>query len=244
VKTSDKEWFDLNYQRDGSPVTLRRKANYLANHLDRIKRSEPRFKESRWRSALASVNALKKACRFALARVRPHSPDGKLLTATHPLKKARGVTTRKNRRDVVGLAMRLTELVDVVVQGIKEGATPEFCELGAEMLRHAVRKSPYYKLTYQGRRQSPADWARELGIDRQVIRERLKLGWSVEDALSKPLTPHGRRNVKLLTYNGETRSMTEWARELGIKLVTLSHRLNAGWSVEDALTRPLQKRSK
>ena len=45
-----------------------------------------------------------------------------------------------------------------------------------------------------------------------------------------------RRNCKMLTYNGETKTMAEWARSLGIGHSALIARLNRGWSLEDALS--------
>lgn len=48
-----------------------------------------------------------------------------------------------------------------------------------------------------------------------------------------------RRNNKLITYNGETHCVAEWAEIVGLKAVTLHHRLKAGWSIEKALTAPL-----
>ena len=43
---------------------------------------------------------------------------------------------------------------------------------------------------------------------------------------------------RLVAYAGRTMGLSEWARELGIHRQTLSLRLAAGWSVEDALTTP------
>lgn len=44
------------------------------------------------------------------------------------------------------------------------------------------------------------------------------------------------RKTRLITYNGETHSISEWARMLNIKQGTLRMRLNKyGWSVEEAL---------
>ena len=45
-----------------------------------------------------------------------------------------------------------------------------------------------------------------------------------------------RANGKLLTYNGETKCLAEWAKDLGIRYQSLTYRLNSGWSVADALT--------
>lgn len=49
---------------------------------------------------------------------------------------------------------------------------------------------------------------------------------------------NNRRNNLLLTYKGETKTVAEWARHLAIKRRTLYSRLNAGWSVEQALSTP------
>lgn len=41
-----------------------------------------------------------------------------------------------------------------------------------------------------------------------------------------------------VTYNGETKTMAQWARDMGMRKNTLRRRLEAGWSVHDALTMP------
>lgn len=47
-----------------------------------------------------------------------------------------------------------------------------------------------------------------------------------------------KRNNRLMTLNGVTRTMAEWCETLGVKQSSLSHRVQAGWSDEDALTKP------
>jgi hypothetical protein len=44
-----------------------------------------------------------------------------------------------------------------------------------------------------------------------------------------------RSTTTLLTFNGETRSMSDWSRKLGIPKNTLRDRIARGWSVENAL---------
>lgn len=44
------------------------------------------------------------------------------------------------------------------------------------------------------------------------------------------------RKVRLITYNGETLCLREWARRVGITKHTLSVRLERGWPLEKALT--------
>lgn len=50
-----------------------------------------------------------------------------------------------------------------------------------------------------------------------------------------------RSSARLLTHNGATLSLTEWAKRTEISVWTLTHRLDKlGWKVSDALTRPLR----
>lgn len=53
-----------------------------------------------------------------------------------------------------------------------------------------------------------------------------------------------RRNNRLVTYNGEEKPVTAWAEECGIEVHTLRNRLDKGWSVSDALTKPVAARRK
>ena len=53
-----------------------------------------------------------------------------------------------------------------------------------------------------------------------------------------------RRNTKNLTFRGKTKSLPEWADELGIRKSTLRQRLYVyGWSVEKCLTTPIRTRT-
>lgn len=50
-----------------------------------------------------------------------------------------------------------------------------------------------------------------------------------------------RRN-RLITFNGETRLMIEWAEHLGISYQTISSRINTrGWSIDRAFTEPVKQ---
>lgn len=42
-------------------------------------------------------------------------------------------------------------------------------------------------------------------------------------------------NYKMITFNGKTQNVAQWAKELGLNARTLSNRLNKGWPVGDAL---------
>ena len=48
------------------------------------------------------------------------------------------------------------------------------------------------------------------------------------------------RSNKLLTMNGKTQCLKAWSEELGIGAKTITCRLDRGWTVERALTQPVQ----
>lgn len=49
---------------------------------------------------------------------------------------------------------------------------------------------------------------------------------------------NNRRNNRTITYAGRTQTTSEWAREAGVSKSGMLHRLKAGWTLHDALTRP------
>lgn len=57
----------------------------------------------------------------------------------------------------------------------------------------------------------------------------------------QPTQQRNRRNNHLLTFQGETKTLSEWAREKGIKWKTLRARIeDHGWAVERALSEPVR----
>jgi hypothetical protein len=52
----------------------------------------------------------------------------------------------------------------------------------------ARNKSTNHLITHDGRTQCVAAWAEDLGLNRQAIYDRLRLGWSVERALTTPVS--------------------------------------------------------
>lgn len=94
-----------------------------------------------------------------------------------------------------------------------------------------------------------AEWGKELGGSRYLIRRRLKMGWSVEDAVSVPLGNPGldrksihRANQVDVTYNGKTQSLKAWSRELGVSYPAICKRIDSyGWDPIKAITTPVKK---
>lgn len=89
------------------------------------------------------------------------------------------------------------------------------------------------------------DWAERTGYNSMAKRgectlERLDVDGDYEPSNCKWATAveqnNNRRNNRKLEYNGETHTIAQWSRKLGIKKETLCARLRYGWSVEKALT--------
>ncbi len=53
-----------------------------------------------------------------------------------------------------------------------------------------------------------------------------------------------RRDNKLITYEGKTKCIADWADILGVKSATLRQRLRYGWTVERAFTEKIRNSPK
>lgn len=49
---------------------------------------------------------------------------------------------------------------------------------------------------------------------------------------------NNRRTCIYVTFNGETKTVAQWSRDIGIERKTLEYRIRVGWDVEKALTTP------
>lgn len=91
-------------------------------------------------------------------------------------------------------------------------------------------------ITYEGETLCVLDWAKRLGITHSTLRVRLD-NWTIEKALTAPATPSKQSMAQMLTHDGNTLSLKEWANKLGIPYSTLCYRLRNGWSIEKTLNR-------
>lgn len=87
-------------------------------------------------------------------------------------------------------------------------------------------------LELDGRKMLATDWANELSLSTSLISNRLKRGAS--NALA-PIVPGRRKDNRLITLNGETRSCPEWSRITGISMDALWSRIIKGFPPEKIL---------
>lgn len=54
---------------------------------------------------------------------------------------------------------------------------------------------------------------------------------------------NNKSNNIILTYNGKSQTISQWARELSVDPETLRHRYNCGWNTKRIIETPLRKKS-
>ena len=92
---------------------------------------------------------------------------------------------------------------------------------------------------------------RHYGIPRPTYTSRIKLGWSVEEALTVPVLKEGgnyKPNNSLVGIEdhlgNKFNNKTQMAKYWGISSAQLHNRLSSGLSLEEALTKPTSSRGK
>lgn len=114
--------------------------------------------------------------------------------------------------------------------------TPDNCRW-VTMKEQQNNKSSNHLLTYQGKTQNINQWAQELGMKREIIKDRLLSGWSTEEALSRPPKQVDPATVE---YQGKTYIISELAEKYNLAYDVLRHRiLKQGMPIEEALTKPV-----
>lgn len=92
------------------------------------------------------------------------------------------------------------------------------------------------------------DWANLNGYseNRSIDRINVNAGYSPENCrwVTTKEQANNKRNNHRVSWNGNTFTLAEWADISGLNPTTIKERLKAGWSVEDALSKPVRKRTK
>ena len=92
------------------------------------------------------------------------------------------------------------------------------------------------------------DWAIANGYHDSLTIDRVNVNGNYEPSNCRWITnqeqQNNRRDNHYITYNGETHTITEWARIYGLSENGLVHRFIHGWDIERAFTTPMQKKTK
>ena len=111
---------------------------------------------------------------------------------------------------------------------------PENCRW-SDVDTQCYNKRNTIKISLNGEEKNIMELSKDTGIDKKIIRKRIKKGVSnLNDLIKPPLKGYN----KTLTYNGITKTYKEWEEYLGYKPGTISSRLRNGWTMEEAVTIP------
>ena len=119
--------------------------------------------------------------------------------------------------------------------------TPDNCRWVDQTTQNR-NKSNVVWIELEGEVKRLIEWAEELDIKPSILHDRMRAGWEAKDILN-PNIRKSRLGEKIY-YNGDSRTISEWAEITGISQKAISDRLIRGFTVERALTQPLQKRKR
>lgn len=122
--------------------------------------------------------------------------------------------------------------------------------------RCEYEKHPHYKI-YGGRGIFVCDewkeyipfakWAFQNGYDKTLTLDRIDFNGNYEPSNCRWVTTkeqaNNKRTNRIVVYNEKRYTVTELAELIGMNKTTLKERLNMGWSVSDAVERPIRKRT-
>ncbi len=91
-------------------------------------------------------------------------------------------------------------------------------------------------------------WAINNGFREDLTLERIDVNGNYEPNNCTWITMEqqakNKRNVANYTFNGKSMNINEWTKYLGFGKETIRERLKRGWTIEEALSKPLKKRGR
>jgi hypothetical protein len=98
---------------------------------------------------------------------------------------------------------------------------------------HAINK---VYLTVNDRRQSIAEWCRELPrLKQTTVADRKRKGWTDRQCLGFDPPPPKPMDFSSFEYNGEWHTLRQWEEITKVNALTIKYRMKFGWTKGQAL---------
>lgn len=90
-------------------------------------------------------------------------------------------------------------------------------------------------ITYNGETLTVAQWGEKLGLGREIIKDRLRWGWSIEDIMTTPINDFKNK----YEYDGKIYTLSELSLKFNISEKILYDRIHKlKWSINDSINVP------
>lgn len=111
-----------------------------------------------------------------------------------------------------------------------KGYCPENCRWESTK-EQAINRTDNRLIEFQGKTLCLKQWSDLTGIGENTITSRLKMGWTVEDSLTKPISRSVRRNSVYAEFNGQQRLLADISKETGLSCRAIYQRIKKGKSL-------------
>lgn len=111
---------------------------------------------------------------------------------------------------------------------------PENCRW-VDLQVQAGNKTTNTYIWINGKRYTQQELAREYNINHKTIAYRVNQGWNDEDIIGKAYQNLDTSRQKIATINGETKTLVEWSKISGVKIITMRNRYAKGVRGEDLI---------